>query len=188
MGAAVPFMAVLGPLAGLAGGAMSYAGAKETGQANYNSGMMQAQIAAQNAVLANRAAGQTMEAGNIASWNKGLQTRQQIGTQETTQAASGIDVNSGSAAAVRAGTREVGMADALTIRANAANAAYGQEVQANSDINQANLDVYGAQNAKKAAQLQADAGLINGVSTAGGQFAAMQKSGAYQPISNFFGF
>jgi hypothetical protein len=48
--------------------------------------------------------------------------------------------------------------------------------------------MYGAQNAKKAAQIQADTGLINGVSTAGGQFAALQKAGAYQPISNFFGF
>lgn len=173
---------LVGPVLGLAGGATSYGGAQQQGQANYNSGMYQAMVAAQNAVLENRQAGMTMRAGEVAASNKGFQVKQQVNQEQAQQGAAGIDSSTGSAVAVRAGTKAAGMADVLNIRSNAANQAYAEEVQATSDQNQANLDVMGAKNAKKAARIQALTGLLNGVSTAGAQFGNLQNAGYFSGI------
>ena len=187
MGAAI---GLAGPVMGLLGGAMSYGGAQQQGNASYNSGMMQAMVAQQNSLLANRAAGQIMGQGEAASYDKGLEARARLSGQETEFGAGGVDSGSGSAAKVLSGIRQVGLADALNIRASAANSAYNKEVEATSDINQAALDVAGANNARRAARMQADAGLINGASTAGtGLSAWQQKYGGSLPSipANFFG-
>ena len=172
MGAA---MGLLGPIASIASGAMGYAGAQQQGQGAYNSGIYQAMVAQNNSLLANRAAGQIMGQGEAASFNKGLETKARAAGQEVGFGAGGIDSTSGSAANVIKGIKQVGLADSLNIRAQAANEAYGREVEATSDQNQAALDVMGANNAKKAAQIQADTGLINGVATAGTGLSAWQQ-------------
>jgi hypothetical protein len=57
-----------------------------------------------------------------------------VGRTKAAQAASGIDVNSGSAVSVQASERMLGMLDALTIRSNAARAAYGYQAEAGNEI------------------------------------------------------
>ncbi|ARN80679.1 hypothetical protein [Methylocystis bryophila] len=163
--------ALAGPAISLAGGLMNYGGARAAGTASYNAGLYSAMVAANNAVLENRQAGMTMEAGEVAASNRGFQVKQQVNQEQAQQGGAGIDSSTGSAVAVRAGTKAAGMADALNIRSNAANQAYAEEVQATSDQNQANLDVMAARNAKKAARIQALTGLLNSVSTAGTQFS-----------------
>lgn len=54
---------------------------------------------------------------------------QMVGQQRAGIAASGVDVNSGSAVDVQADTRHLGELDALTIRTNAAREAWGYQVQ-----------------------------------------------------------
>lgn len=148
----------------------------------------QAQVADNNAALATQDSKLITESGEVATTNEGLKTRAQVGSQKAQQGASGIDVNSGSAADVRAGTAAVGMLDALTIRSNASKAFYAKEVEANSDTAQAGLlrmesqsDLQGASLAEQGVGLAEDSGdlaatgtLLSGVSTVGTSYEKYQ--------------
>lgn len=127
----------------------AYQSAKATeGAAKYN-----AQIAEQNAELASQQAKYTIQEGeqNVAASQ--LKTRAEVGAIEANQGASGIEVGQGSFGDVLKSAREIGMLDAMQIRSNAVRAAYGYQVQAASDKQQAVLDTYAAKNAKKAGML-----------------------------------
>ena len=163
-------------IAGMAGAAVSAYGSYESGQATAKAQAYQAQVAENNAAIARRNALMDIQSGEIAAVNKGLQTRQAVGAEKASQGASGVDVNTGSAVAARAGTAEVGMLDALTIRSNAAKQAYSQEVTATSDTAQAQLDTMEADQAKTAGELGAAGSLLQGVSTVGGNYANWQKA------------
>ena len=101
----------------------------------------QAQIARNNAQISRYNAQQATEAGNAQAINSMLRTRAQVGQTKAAQAASGIDVNTGSAADVQASERMLGMLDALTIRSNAARAAYGYRAEAG--VKEAQAKLYG---------------------------------------------
>lgn len=94
----------------------------------------QAQIARNNAEISRMNARQATEAGNAAATQSMLRTRAIVGQTKAAQAASGIDVNSGSAVDVQASERMLGMMDALTIRSNAARAAYGYQAEAGNQL------------------------------------------------------
>jgi hypothetical protein len=159
---------------GAAGTAISAAGSVESGNAAQTAYNYQAQVAANNAKIAQQNAAWDIQAGETAATNKGLQTRAAVGTQKARQGASGIDVNTGSAPDVRAGTEELGMLDALTIRSNAAKQAYGAEVEATSDTAQSQLDTMAGQQAKEAGDINAASGLLTGASTVGGNYVKWQ--------------
>jgi hypothetical protein len=94
----------------------------------------QAQIARNNAQIARFNAAGATQAGEQAAFSSMLRTRDIVGRTKAAQAASGIDVNSGSAVSVQASERMFGMLDALTIRSNAARAAYGYQAEAGNEI------------------------------------------------------
>lgn len=99
----------------------------------------QAQIAKNNAQIARMNAAQVTDVGNAQALNSMLRTRAVVGQTKAAQAASGIDVNSGSAVDVQASERMLGMLDALTIRSNAARAAYGYQAEAGNFTAQAEM-------------------------------------------------
>jgi hypothetical protein len=68
------------------------------------------------------------------------------------------------------------MLDALTIRSNSAKKAYADEVQANSDTAQGQLDTMAGDNAKTAGEISAGGTLLSGASTVGGNYLKMQNS------------
>lgn len=143
---------------GLVGGAISAAGAVQSGYAKSEAAAYQSQVAANNAKIAQQDATLDIQAGETAAVNRGLKTRAMVGQEKAAQGASGIDVNSGSAADVRAGTEELGMLDALTIRSDAAKRAYAKEVEATSDTAQSQL-------AKAESDQDVTAGWISGAGT-----------------------
>ncbi len=160
---------------GLLGAGVSAFGQYESGQANSAAAAYQAQVAANNAKIAMQNATWESQAGETASVNKGLQTRAAVGNEKAYGAASGIDVNTGSAPAVRAGTEEMGLLDQLTIRSNAAKKAYGEEVTATSDIAQSQLDTMQSKQASIAGDIGAAGSLLSGASTVGGQYLKWQN-------------
>lgn len=162
-------------IAGLVGAGVSAYGQYEAGQANSEAASYQAQVAANNAAIAKRNAVMDIQAGEAAAANKGLQTRAAVGTEKATQGAAGVDVNTGSAPNVRAGTEQFGMLDALTIRSNAAKAAYGDQVTATSDLAQSQLDKFESEQASEAGDLGAAGSLLSGVSTVGGNYIKLQN-------------
>jgi hypothetical protein len=161
---------------GAAGAATSAYGAYEQGQATAASDAYQAQVAANNAAIATTESKQDIQSGEIAAVNKGLQTRAAIGTEKAQQGASGIDVNTGSAADVRAGTAEMGMVDALNIRSNASKKAWSDEVAATSDTAQGQLDTMGATQAQTAGDIGAAGTLLTGASTVGTNYVKFQNA------------
>lgn len=164
-------MAVIGGV----GVGMQALGSEESGQAAQTAANYQAAVAANNAKTAQQNASWDIEAGDIAATNKGLQTRAVIGSQKANQGAGGIDVNTGSAVDVRAGTDELGMLDALTTRSDAAKRAYGAEVEGVSDTAQSQLDIMQGEQAKESGDINAISGLINGASTVGGNYLKFQQ-------------
>lgn len=158
-----------------AGAVTSAAGAMEQGAAGQAAANYQAAVAANNAKIANQNAAWDIQSGEIQAANRGLRARAQVGAQKASQGAGGVDVNTGSASDVRAGTAEMGMLDALTIRSNAARQAYSAEVQGVSDTAQSQLDIMQGEQSEKAGDIGAATSLLNGVSTVGSKYALWQK-------------
>ncbi len=159
---------------GLAGAGVSAAGSIEAGNAGQAAAAYRSQVAANNAKIAQTNARMDIQAGEVAATNQGLKTRAKVGEEKAAQGAAGVDVNTGSAVDVRAGTAEIGMLDALTVRSNAAKQAYGQLVNASNYETQSKLDLMEGEQAKKAGEIGAISSLLGGASTVGGNYAKWQ--------------
>lgn len=164
-------LAVIGAVgAGVSAGGGLFAGSSTAAADAY-----QAQVAANNAKLATQQSKLDIQSGEIAAVNQGLKTRAVVGSQKAQQGASGIDVNSGSAPNVRAGTATMGMVDALTIRSNAVKKSYADEVQAQSDTEQGVLDTFAGNSAVTGSEIGAAGTLLSGASTVGSNYAKLQN-------------
>jgi hypothetical protein len=167
-------LAPIALVAGLAGSAVSAVGSYQSNMAASENAAYQAQVAANNAKIATTNANLTTESGETAVGTQELKNRATIGATKAGEAASGVDVNSGSFVAARAGEAEVGALDAATIRSNAARQAYGFKVQAQSDTAQSQLDTSESKQAASAAPLSAVGSLLSGISTVGRGFSGYQ--------------
>lgn len=159
------------------GGVTSALGAYSSSQASAQSAKYNSEVDKINAGIAQRKATDAGAAGEAETYNAGLRTREKIGAIETNQAASGIDVNKGSAVDVRASQEAVGQLDALTIRTNAAKEAYGYNAQADSLNNQSNLELDEASQDKSAGFLDAGSTLLGTAGTVGSKYAEYQNAG-----------
>jgi hypothetical protein len=167
MGAAI---APIGLVAGIGGGIMSAFGSYDSMEAQSANAAYQAQVARNNAVIAQQNANMDQEAGDIAGVNRGLKTRAQVGAQLAGQGSSGVDVNKGSFVQSRAGTSEEGMLDQLTIRSNTAKKVYADEVQATSETAQAGLLQDESEQASAAAPFAAIGSALSSASSVGGGY------------------
>lgn len=146
-------MGVSAGTAAIIGTGVQMYGQHKVAQAQKNAADFNAQVAEQNEALATqKAAWQTQEGEQNVGASE-MKTAAQVGGIKTFQAASGVDVNSGSAVDVENSARTIGKLDALTIRSNAARAAYGYQVEETSDKNQAILDRYAGKNAVEAGKI-----------------------------------
>lgn len=125
------------------------------GQSESDMYSAQARIAKANARTMEQNAGWTMAAGENDVFNQGLKNRQIQGTIRARQAASGVDVNSGSASKVQQSARQLGQLDAMTVQSNAARAAYGYKEKAREYRDQAAIDLAAANNANASGWLKA---------------------------------
>lgn len=174
MGAAVAPLMIASTVAG---GITSGIGAESSASAQAAALNYQAQVAQNNAKITRQNADWDLQSGDIAAANQSLRTAQVVGQTKADQAASGVDVNTGSFVKARAGEAETGMLDAMTIRSDAAKKAYADEVQANSQTAQSQLDTMGAASAEKAGNIGAMTSLLGAASSAFGDYAKMQKLG-----------
>lgn len=160
----------------LVGTGIAAGGAYESGQATKKAENYSAQLANENAAIATQNAAYEGAIGNSAVENESLKNRTQMGNIKANQAASGLDVNSGSAVAVRAGQEQVQMLDTQTLRSNAARKAYGFEIQAVSDTAQSQLDTAAAKNAQTAGEINAGSTLLSGTGAAASNYAKYLSS------------
>ncbi len=115
----------------IAGGAASYAGASMQADAYEAQGDFQRQQFETNARLANMQSDDATRRGEIAATKVRQQARQVIGSQRSSIAAQGIEVNADSALDVQSDTAALAAEDAQTIKNNAWREAWGYKVQAN---------------------------------------------------------
>lgn len=111
------------------GGILSAFGALSSGIANKETFDYQASIARLNQQLDKQNADWARETGEQTAGQFGLKAGQEMGHIKTGQAASGLDIRSGSAAEVRSSQSKLNQLDLDVIRSNAAKTAYNFEVQ-----------------------------------------------------------
>lgn len=114
-------------------GAQVYAG-----QAAYQQGKYESQIAERNAQLEEASRADAFTRRNIDQMRQWRKVSQQLGTQRAEAAGSGLDVNFGSPADLQRDTLQIGMEDSSTINENANKEIKGY------DINAANYRAEGA--------------------------------------------
>ena len=100
------------------------------------SGEYTAEVAAENAKLDDFRAEQSGRLGSIAEENHRAKVRQMVGTQRANLAANGIDMSSGTAADMIDETETMGEVDALTLRFNAQQEAWGYRVGGTNNRNE----------------------------------------------------
>ncbi len=181
-GAALAGGATLGSTLGIAGmassalgGLTSAVGSYESGQATKAQDEYQAEVAAQNQKLAAQNAQMATAAGEAQAEQAGLKQRADLGQIRAAEAASGIDVNSGSAADVQASQSERDMLNALVIRSNAERTAYGYQTQALADSGQAQLYKAAGQQAPIAGGISAAGSLLSGAAGVANQYSSWQR-------------
>jgi hypothetical protein len=160
----------------LAGGVMSAVGTGRQYAAASANAAYQAQVAANNAKIAQQNQNAELQAGSQQATMTGLRTRATVGKTKAEQGASNVDVNSGSFSNARSGEAEVGLLDALTVRSNAARRAYGYEVQGLNDTAQSQLLETESRQAREAEPWAVGASLLSSASSAGSRYAMYQMN------------
>lgn len=156
------------------GGAL---GAYQAGAAQAEAAKFNAKVAQNNEAISHANAAIAGQAGAEQGWMVGQKTRGTLGAIKANQGASNVDVNSGSAADVRASTEELGQLDAMTVRSNAAREAYGYQQQAEGFKEQSVLDTYEAKNDVSAGELNAVNTFMGSAGSAASNFAKFQMAG-----------
>lgn len=156
----------IGIMLTLAAGGMKAIGSIAGGNAQSNALNYQAKVSDYNALTSARA-------GEINAENESMKNRAKLGAIKAGYGASGIDVNTGSAADVQAAQVGLGELDALTIKSDAAQRAFGYKTQ--SELQRA-----GAKNAKTAGYIDAATSMI---SAAGSAFGSMPPGDVTAPSS-----
>lgn len=162
-----------------AGGVTSAMGAKQSASAQANSAKYNAEIDTQNAAQALQNANFSIAAGEAQTGIQGQQNRAQMGAIKSQEAASGVDINSGSAADVQQSAREIGQENALTIRSNAVKEAYGYGVQAQGFKEEAQLGTAQAGYAEQAGNIGVASSLLGATSNASTNYLRYLQAGGF---------
>jgi len=161
------------------GGAISGIGAKFSGDANAAAYRYKAGVALLNKQISEQNANWAIEGGGIKGMEEGLRAGQQIAQTKVAQAASGIDVNTGSAAAVRATQTKVAQFDQNVISWDAAKTAWGFASKAATDTAESRLDLTAADTAQKAGTIAEIGSFIGGASSVAGKWYQGKSTGIW---------
>lgn len=153
--------------AGVLGAGTSALGTLESGAATSNAASYAATVAANNAIIAQQNAKYASAAGEAQAQAVSLKGAATQGKIKTAQAASGVDVNSGSNVDVQKSQRELSQLDTETTLNNAELQAYGYRTQATNYQAQAGLETAEAEQAPIGAALAAGGGLLSSASSLG---------------------
>jgi hypothetical protein len=171
-------LGTIGLIAGGLGSATSAIGAISSANAQGAAASYSAQVAKNNAQIAAQNASYATESGQAKAQQVGLQNRQKLGATVAGEAASGVDVTTGSNEQVAQSQVELGQEDVGTTLNNAALQAYGYRSQQTSFQAQAGLDTAQAEQAPTAAALGAAGSLFQGASQFGLGYTRLQNVGA----------
>ena len=160
----------------VAGTLLGAYGQYQQGQAQSSAYNAQAQAADQNAKIANRQ--QESVADAYASKQSELRDRMRVaaGQQAATYGARGLDISSGSAMDVLAGTYEGYQKDTTNLLTNQRNDNYEKRVEENNYLNQGSAARASADNASSAGTMGALTTLVSGAATTSAYVDKWKKS------------
>lgn len=168
--------AALAPLAigsAIIGGIGAYSqGHAQAEAANYNS-----QLAIQNAKVQRENATIASQSGSQQAAMQSLKTRATMGSERANQAASGVNINSGSALDTQASTHETGTLDAIQIRTAAAREAHSYQVQATNEEAQGSLDKYQSKFDEQSGILNAGSTFLGSATNSAANFSKYKMAG-----------
>jgi hypothetical protein len=170
------FWAAAAPILGAVGAGVQAIGGIAGGQAQAAEANYKAQVAQNNAIIAQQNANYATAAGTTQTFNVGQQEREKAGKITTGLAASGLDVNTGSAARVRASQAEISQEAEEQTTANAALTAYGYRTQATGYQAESTLEKQAAKEAVPAAILGAGGTLLSNAGNIGFKFWGLQNN------------
>lgn len=173
-------LAIASAVAGTASAAVGAYSAMASAHAQSQAANYQAQVAAHNAKIADQNASMAVDAGNSQAQQQEMKTRALLGNEKAAQAASGLDVNSGTAVDTRSSTALLGTESELSTHYNAAKQALGYEETGASQQTQSQLYKMQAQDAQSAGAIGAGASLLSGAAGVGGNLANFYRTGAIQ--------
>lgn len=163
----------------LAGGALSAYGAASSGEANAKAYNYRAQMSRLNAAINTQNSDWALQTGEKKLQSYGMQAAQRAGAIKTTQAASGLDIRSGTAKDVQDSQALLTKMDNKTIAENTGRQAYGYRVQANNDLLQAGLDDMSASNSRRAGKLSALGSIIGTASSVSSKWLQGKQAGLW---------
>lgn len=159
-------------IASVAGAATTAVSTISQGVATQNAANYQAAVAANNATIAQQNAVRAEQAGFASAENESRKGASQFAKVRAAQAASGIDVNSGSAVDVQAGERETNQLNTETVFQNDLLKAYGYRVNATNFEAEQGLEQAKADEAVPASVLSATGSLLSKASGLGGKWGS----------------
>lgn len=163
--AAVP---VFSAVSSVASGVMGMMSQRQQAAAASENSAYQAQVAANNQIIANQQAEYATQVGQAQAEQASLEGAQRDASAVASMAANGVDVNVGSAVKVQQSNRVIGQLAALTKVTDAANVAYGYQSQAANYGAQSQLDTIQSQQEAPTATTGLGS-LLSGVAGAAGQ-------------------
>ncbi len=161
----------------VAGGALQADAARQGGAAQQQMYNYQSQVAKINSQIDLQNADYARSQGEVQAVQSGMRYRQEEGQILVHQAASNLDVNSGSNLEVQRSERTLAGIDAGQIRSNAAKTAYDFDVKSVMDLNQSTLDTMAGVNAKAAGDIQADISIVGTTASVASKWMQMSQSG-----------
>lgn len=156
---------------------VSVYGQAQQGKAAQNIAKYQQGVAANNAILAERAAQDALDRGKIAERNQRLKTAALIGRQRAVIAGNGAVVDAGSALDLTTDTAGIGELDALTIRSNAEREAAGFRAQGANFTSEANLAGMAGANARSSMYTGIGGSVLSGAGSVAGKWYGFTRAG-----------
>lgn len=163
----------------IAGGIMGAKGAQAQAQGQAQMYMYQAGLSRLNRKIAEYNERETMRATEIAAVQLGLKQGQQMGRIRAGQAASGLDINSGSLAAVRQSQQETFQFDQGLLRYEGAKKAYGYKIEALGHNLQKKMYEAAAENALVAGKYAASASILGSVGSVSSKWLQGRSMGIF---------
>lgn len=175
-------MSMFGIGSTIAGGILGAYSSLKGADAKAKEMQYKAGIARINKQVALQNADWTRRAGEVGAQHKGMEGRFKIGQTRAIQSGRGLEIDTGSNAAVQESEREVNQYDQSMIRSNAAHRAYGFEVEAVEKEAEAGMLEMGAKNVKEAGEIGAWASILGASSSVADKW--MQYSTTFGSTKN----
>lgn len=166
-----------------AGGLVQAGSSLAQGNASANQYNYKAGVAMVNKRIAEQNRDYAFTTGGVESARYGVQAAQRAGQIKVAQAASGVNVNTGSAKLVQDSQHAADITAEGTIRSNAARRAYGFITQAASFDEESKMDLTAAKTAKSAGEIGAVSSLLSSATGVASKWYQGTQSGLFSSRS-----